>query len=87
MTVTRKILFNKIIGYLNHRIGLPELIDWAEQVIMDADFAEQYFDDIRDIVAKIGLANVRAFGLTWQDCEDFWQRLGYRARVEIVELV
>ncbi|HEX9975162.1 MAG TPA: hypothetical protein VGD14_24120 [bacterium] len=86
MLVTRKILMNKIMAYLNHRIELPELIDWAEQAMMDADFEEQYFDDIRNIVAKIGLANIKAFGLTWQDCEDFLQRLGYRARVEVVEL-
>ncbi|MCU0643774.1 MAG: hypothetical protein MUC94_05885 [bacterium] len=84
--VTRKILVNKMLGYLNHRIDLPELIDWAEQAMMNADFEEPYFDDIRDIVAKIGLANVKAFGLTWQDCEDFLQRLGYRARIEVVEL-
>jgi hypothetical protein len=27
---------------------------------------------------------VRAFGLTWEDCEQLLRQLGYSARVEIV---
>ncbi len=39
---------------------------------------------IRDVVARLGLADVRAFGLTWEDCEQFLESLGYSARVEVV---
>ncbi len=39
---------------------------------------------LRFVVSRLGLADVRAFGLTWDDCEELLERLGYRARVEIV---
>lgn len=35
-------------------------------------------------MARLGLADVRAFGLTWEDCEQVLRELGYGARVEIV---
>ena len=34
------------------------------------------------VVSRIGVADVRAFGLTWEDCENLLDRLGYRTRVE-----
>ena len=39
---------------------------------------------IRDFVARIGFADIRAFGLTWDDCEQLLAQLGYSARVSIV---
>jgi hypothetical protein len=35
------------------------------------------------VVARLGAADVRAFGLTWADCEQLLSQLGYTARVEI----
>jgi hypothetical protein len=35
------------------------------------------------VLARLGLADVRAFGLTWDDCEELLRELGYSARVEI----
>lgn len=38
----------------------------------------------QDIMRKdVGVADVRAFGLTWEDCEALLGQLGYKARVEI----
>jgi len=87
MTITRKILVEKIKDYLNYRIALEDLVDWAEQSMMEDAFEEAHFQKIRSVIARIGLADVKAFGLTWDDCEDFLNRLGYRAQVEIVEAV
>ena len=39
---------------------------------------------IRDVVARLGVADVRTFGLAWEDCEQLLSRLGYAARVNIV---
>jgi hypothetical protein len=39
---------------------------------------------IRDVVARVGVADVRAFGLTWEDCEQLLTQLGYSAQVSIV---
>lgn len=87
MTITRKILVEKIKDYLNHRIALEELVDWLEQSMMEDDFEEDHFQKIRNIIARIGLTDVKAFGLSWDECEEFLNRLGYRARVEVVEAV
>ena len=41
-------------------------------------------DAIRDVVARLGLADVRTCELTWEDCETILKRLGYDIRIEIV---
>ncbi len=81
--VTRKQVAEKMIDYLNHRITLSELVDWAEKAMQEGEFEEQDFETIRDIVSRLGVADVKAFGLSWEDCEEFLRRLGYRARVEV----
>lgn len=35
-------------------------------------------------ITKQTVADVRAFGLTWADCEELLGRLGFAARVDIV---
>ena len=52
--------------------------------MMDSDFDPSDFEMVRDIVARIGLADVRAFGLTWEDCEAFLTRLGYQVRLDVI---
>ena len=81
--ITRKNVVERLNDYLHHRLELNDLVSWAESAMMDADFDPSDFDSIREIVARIGLANVRAFGLTWDDCESFLNRLGYQVRVEV----
>jgi hypothetical protein len=84
MTITRKKVADKIGAYLHHRISLAELVDWAEQAMMDASFGTRNGEHIRDVIARLGVADVRAFGLTWEDCEQFLDVLGYSARIEII---
>jgi hypothetical protein len=60
------------------------LVSWAESAIMDGEFDPANFPTIRDVVARIGLADVRAFGLMWEDCEQLLTQLGYSAQVTIV---
>ena len=71
MTITRKQVAGKLAAYLHHRISLAELVDWAEQAMMEGDFGTRNVERIRNVVARLGLADVRAFGLTWEDCEQF----------------
>ncbi len=85
MKITRKDVARKIADYLHHRIMLEELVDWAENVMMEADFESHDFEAIRDVVSMIGLADVKAFGMTWEDCEHFLSRLGYKARVIVTD--
>ena len=38
---------------------------------------------VRDATARIGVADVRAFGLTWEDCQQLLGQLGFAAEVQI----
>jgi hypothetical protein len=82
MKVTRKILADKILGYLHHDFSLEQFVNWAEIQVMEGDFEEKDFELINEIVSRIGLADVRAFGMQWEDCEEFLNRLGYKVKVE-----
>ena len=83
MLVTRQTAAQKLTAYLHHELSLAQLVDWAEGALMDADFAEQDLEALRFVVSRLGVADVRAFGLTWEDCENLLERLGYRTRVEV----
>jgi hypothetical protein len=84
MVVTRQMIADKLTAYLHHRLTLVELVDWTEQMMQEGDFDEADCETLRDIVSRLGVADVRAFGLTWDECERFLQRLGYAVRVEVV---
>jgi len=85
MKVTCQKVAQKLIDYLYHRITLSELVDWAESAMMEADFEEENIGIIREIVSRVGLADVRAFGMSWEDCEDFLSRLGYKVSINVIE--
>ncbi len=84
MSLTRDDLAKKLRDYLQHRLSLSELVVWAEGTTMDADFEEKHAEQLRDVTARIGLADVKNFGLTWEDCQDFLRTLGYRAQIDII---
>jgi hypothetical protein len=84
MTITRQAVAGRIADYLHHRITQAELVDWAETALMDGEFDDKDAATLSAVVARLGVADVRAFGLTWEDCEELLGRLGYSARVEIV---
>lgn len=84
MTVTKQAVAEKIAAYLHHRITLAQLVDWAENALMDEEFDEQDAAVIAAVVSRLGVADVRAFGLAWDDCEELLARLGFSARIEVV---
>ena len=81
--ITKQTVAEKIAAYLQHSITLDQLVDWAENAMMDGEFDEHEIDTLRTVVARLGVADVRAFGLTWDDCEQALRQLGYSARVDI----
>lgn len=85
MKVNRQTVARKLMDYLYHRTTSAELVDWAEWAMMDADFDVSDLNLLREVIGRLGLADVRAFGITWDDCENFLSRLGYRVHVTVVE--
>ena len=83
MLITKQTAAQKLTAYLHHELSLAQLVDWAEAALLDGEFAEQDLETLRFVVSRLGVADVRAFGLTWEDCENLLERLGYHTRVEV----
>jgi hypothetical protein len=83
MIVTREMVAERLGDYLGHRITLALLVDWAEDALQEGELEEDHLDAIRGVLARLGVADERAFGLTWDDSEACLRRLGYQARVQV----
>ncbi len=57
---------------------------WAERALMDGELAEGDASTLSPVIARLGVADVRAFGLAWEDCEELLRKLGFSPRVEVV---
>ena len=84
MTITKQVAASKIAAFLRHEITLAGLVDWSERELLDGEFAENDAATISDVIARLGVADVRAFGLAWDDCEELLRKLGFTPRVEVV---
>jgi hypothetical protein len=84
VSITKQLVAEQIGAYLQHRITLAQLVDWAENAMMAGEFEEASVTVLSSVVSRLGVADVRAFGLTWEDSEQLLDRLGFTARVEIV---
>lgn len=80
MSITPKIVADRLAAHLCDRLSLGELVDWAERQMMEGEFESEA---VRDAVARLGVADVRAFGLTWEDCQRLLHNLGFAAHVHI----
>ena len=84
MAITKQTVAQKIAAYLRHDISLAELVNWAEEAMMEGEFEERDMAAVSSVVSRLGVADVRAFGLAWEDCQQLLRQLGYTARVDIV---
>jgi len=84
MTITKRVVADQIAAYLHHEITLAQLVDWSERALMDGEFTECDAAALSQVVSRLGVADVRTFGLAWDDCEDLLRKLGFAPRVEVV---
>lgn len=63
MKITKEILASKILEYLNRKITANDLATWAETAMIDSDYQKEYFNEISEALAQIGLINVKSFEL------------------------
>jgi cobyrinic acid a,c-diamide synthase len=84
MIITKAIVAEQIAAYLHHQMTLEQLVDWAENALMNDEFAESDVETLSAVLARLGVADVRAFGLTWEDCEQLLGQLGFAVRVDVV---
>jgi cobyrinic acid a,c-diamide synthase len=84
MTITKQTVADRIAAYLHHEMTLAQLVDWAENAMMDGELSERDAKTISSVIARLGVADVRAFGLAWDDCEELLHKPGFSPRVEVV---
>jgi hypothetical protein len=84
MIITKKTVADQIAAYLHHDMTLAQLVDWAENAMLDGEFAEADAQTLSTVIARLGVSDVRAFGLAWEDCETLLRQLGFATRVEVV---
>jgi hypothetical protein len=82
--LTRQDVIDKLLDYLNHRITLATLVDWAETMLIDMDIAEADTALLMDVLTYVGAADTPDFPLTWDILSRFLDRLGAPVRVELV---
>jgi hypothetical protein len=84
MTITKQTVAEQIAAYLYHHITLAQLVDWSERALMDGELAERDAETLALVLGRLGLSDVRAFALAWEDCEELLGKLGFTPRVEVV---
>ena len=84
MVIAKQMVADRIAAYLQGKLTLGSLVDWAENALLEGEFVEADTRVLSPVLARLGVADVRAFGLAWEDCELLLRQLGYTARVEIV---
>jgi hypothetical protein len=83
--ITRHDVAARLKDYLHHQVSLAELVEWAEHIMMEEELDERDVGVLREVVGRIGVADVKEFGLTWEDCETALLQLGYQVQVQVVE--
>jgi hypothetical protein len=79
--IVRQDVRDQLVAYLNHKITLAQLVNWAEKVMNEEALDPQDASSLRNLIARLGVADVKNFGLLWEDCYEFLSSLGYRVEV------
>ena len=75
MVITKKIVANKIIDYLNQKILLSQLVDWSEKILIDEKYEDDDFELLNEVISRLAVADVKAFELTHEDLENYLRKL------------
>lgn len=84
--INKKIVAEKLMAYLQHHLTIMELTNWAEDILLQGSYEDDNLHTIRNVLAQLGLADVKAFGLEYQDCEIIMQKLGYTLEVKALSV-
>ena len=79
--ITKKDISEKLVSYLQHRVTLKELVNWWEDALLHNNFEDDHTRKIRNILAQIESADVKPFGLHWEDFEEIMNKLGYTLQI------
>lgn len=84
--ITKKMIADKLLAYLHHHLSLEDLTDQAEQAFVNPSYEDDNFHTIRNALSQLGAADVKSFGLGWNDCEAKMKKLGFKLEVNALEI-
>ena len=67
--ITAQRAVERIRDYLVHKITLAELVDWAENSLIDGEFIHEDSKQLFDIAAHLGLSDSNQFALSLDELE------------------
>ncbi len=70
-----------LLAYLNNQIPQDTLVGWAREVKLEGAILSEDADIIGPALARIGVTGQSGYTLTWQDCFDLLEDLGFAPRV------
>ncbi len=77
-------LIDKVIEHLNGAVTEAELIQWAEDKLVEVSESDEDTNDeilLLDILGYIGAGDTPDFPLTWEVLSGFLHQLGVKVRV------
>ncbi|CAN5192312.1 hypothetical protein BH09BAC1_BH09BAC1_27310 [soil metagenome] len=80
--ITKQEVAKQLLQYLNHKLTLAQLVDWAENTIMQGGLEPNDAKLLMQVLGRIGVADVKQFGLLWEDCESMMRDLGFTLKVD-----
>lgn len=88
MVVTRQVVSNKLVAYLNRHIILAQLVDWAKDSVVDDDLEPAEDKEVlTGILAFLALATSGQARIIWGMCVLFLEKLGLKAEMAPVRNV
>jgi len=82
--ISKQTVAIQLVKYLNHQLSLTQLVDWSENTIMEGDIEPGSSEAIMQALGRLGVADVKEFGILWEDCETIMRSLGYDIKVDAV---
>lgn len=83
--ITREVVREKLLAYLNNQINLQQLVNWAESCFVEGGFSpDEDVDMLVDIVMYLAGADRPMFPLTWDVVLHFMEQLGTPIKAVVV---
>ncbi len=79
--VTCEMVRDWLLAYLNGEIDREALVGWARQVRRGGEVFAPDAEVVGPALARIGLTGVQGYDLTYEDCFDLLETLGFAPRV------
>jgi len=79
--LTRQTVADQLLAYLHHKLPLPELVAWCEWAAFEAPLVPGTEEVLMPILMRLGVSDVEAFSLSWEEWEDIMRQLGYELHV------